>query len=280
MKSIYSSEKLIILIVIAMVFTLFPKYQVKAQEDLSSLISIENQLKEELKKDNIVLKNLDISTEELTIKTTLKTVDDNLAEATIEVTPGSNIMKLFTTEVDELGETLSAEYIIKINEFENDEFEATIVDLVTGEEFEYNSEEGTASFAFLIPIGIAMTPAILTALFHTGAMILVGGAAYVVANQAKRSKDYNHFAAVVQSGTVYHGGGLSKAQAVTRIKSGNDTWSTSSNQAKGVASSANPNGQPINEVDQLNGKPKKGYYYHWHPYKRTPKAHAFYGNPV
>lgn len=49
---------------------------------------------------------------------------------------------------------------------------------------------------------------------------------------------------------------------------------------KKVAAGANTNGSPINEVDQYNGKPKKGYYYHWHPYKRTPKAHAFYGNPV
>lgn len=54
----------------------------------------------------------------------------------------------------------------------------------------------------------------------------------------------------------------------------------SKNQAKKVAAGANTNGSPINEVDQYNGKPKKGYYYHWHPYKRTPKAHAFYGNPV
>ncbi|WP_283107558.1 hypothetical protein [Bacillus cabrialesii] len=41
------------------------------------------------------------------------------------------------------------------------------------------------------------------------------------------------------------------------------------NQAKAVAAGANK-----------NGKPKKGYYYHWHPYKRTPKAHSFYESPV
>ncbi|MED3888791.1 hypothetical protein P4601_02365 [Peribacillus frigoritolerans] len=86
--------------------------------------------------------------------------------------------------------------------------------------------------------------------------------------------------ASVKKGGVYIGKGLSKSQAVARIKSKNDTWSTSSNQAKGVASSANKNGKPINEVDKLNGKPKKGYYWHWHPYKRVPKAHAFYGGPV
>ncbi|GAE95353.1 hypothetical protein JCM21714_4579 [Gracilibacillus boraciitolerans JCM 21714] len=163
---------------------------------------------------------------------------------------------------------------------EYEEFEATIEDVETGEEFSFDSEEGVASFVFLIPLGIVMTPAVLTALFHTGAMIIVGGAAYVVATHANRSKNYSHFAAVVKSGSVYHGGGLSKTKAVARIKSGKDTWSVSSNQAKGVAASANPSGQPINEVDKLNGKPKKGYYYHWHPYKRTPKAHAFYGNPV
>lgn len=125
-----------------------------------------------------------------------------------------------------------------------------------------------------------MSPAVLTALFHTGAMIIVGGSAYVIATQVKKNKNYTHFAATVQSGGVYIGKGLSKSEAVARIKTSKDTWSTSSNQAKGFAASANPNGKPINEVDTYNGKPKKGYYYHWHPYKRTPKAHAFYGGPV
>ena len=68
---------------------------------------------------------------------------------------------------------------------------------------------------------------------------------------------------------------------MARAKSSSkDTWSTSRNQAKGVTASANPSGQPINEVDTYNGKPKKGYYYLWRPYKRTPKAHAYYGGPV
>lgn len=68
-----------------------------------------------------------------------------------------------------------------------------------------------------------MSPAVLTALFHTGAMIIVGGSAYVIATQAKKSKNYYHFAATVKSGGVYIGKGLSKAAAVSRIKSKKDT---------------------------------------------------------
>ncbi|RPJ99255.1 hypothetical protein BSBH6_04086 [Bacillus subtilis] len=64
------------------------------------------------------------------------------------------------------------------------------------------------------------------------------------------------------------------------MKSKGDVYSVSKNQAKAVAASANKNGKPIHEVDKRNGKPKKCYYYHWHPYKRTPKAHSFYGSPV
>ncbi|MFS0766340.1 MULTISPECIES: hypothetical protein [Peribacillus] len=61
------------------------------------------------------------------------------------------------------------------------------------------------------------------------------------------------------------------------MKSKKDTWSVSSNQAQGVAQGANPSGKPFAEVDKMGGKPKKGYYLHWHPYKKTPNAHAFYG---
>ncbi|MDQ7862875.1 hypothetical protein RCO48_23110 [Peribacillus frigoritolerans] len=62
------------------------------------------------------------------------------------------------------------------------------------------SEEGVPSLAFLIPIGLAMSPAVLTALFHTGAMIIVSGTAFVIATQANKSKSYYHFAATVKKG--------------------------------------------------------------------------------
>ena len=59
---------------------------------------------------------------------------------------------------------------------------------------------------------------------------------------------------------------------------GKDVWSRTKADGKKSAQGANMKGEPIYEIDKINSKPKKGYYYHWHPYKRSPKAHSFVGN--
>ncbi|ARD54970.1 hypothetical protein VSS76_03705 [Bacillus safensis] len=89
-------------------------------------------------------------------------------------------------------------------------------------------------------------------------MIVVAGAGYVIATEANkhRNKKYNHYEAVIRGG-VYIGKGISKSQAIARMKSRKDTWSTSRSQSRGVAAAANPKGDPINEVDKYKSKPKK-----------------------
>lgn len=277
-------SKLIILLVFTMIISSIPFNAVFAEENTTDSsvqqTDIADTLEEELEEENISLDNLELTTEELIVETSLETANEESVAATIVVEAGSDIIKVKTEEIDVDGNVMQKEYEVKIEQSSENEIEANFEDVDTGEEYYFDSEEGSASLAFLIPLGLVMTPAVLTALFHTGAMIIVGGSAYVIATQANKSKSYYHFAATVKSGGVYIGKGLSKSSAVARIKSGKDTWSTSSNQAKGVARAANPSGQPINEVDTRYGKPRKGYYYHWHPYKRTPKAHAFYGGPV
>ncbi|MFD6438538.1 SAR2788 family putative toxin [Peribacillus sp. NPDC060186] len=283
-----SLNKIIILLVFSMIVSLLPVHHPKAEEHLLKTTVEENvigeALEDELSEENISVENFEITTDELVLETSLENAEGQTTKVTVEVEPGADHITLFTEELNETGDKVLKEYTANIEDIkyeeENEALEAVIEDVETGEIFNYNSEDGVPSLVFLIPIGLAMSPAVLTALFHTGAMIIVGGTAFVIATQANKSKSYYHFAASVKKGGVYIGKGLSKSQAVARIKSKNDTWSTSSNQAKGVASSANKNGKPINEVDKLNGKPKKGYYWHWHPYKRTPKAHAFYGGPV
>ncbi len=281
-------NKIIILLVFSMIVSLLPVNHTKAEEHLLKTTVeksvIGEALEDELSEENISVENFEISTDELVLETSLENAEGQTSKVTVEVEPGAEHISLFTEELNETGDKVLKEYKANIKDIkygaENEALEAIIEDVETGKLFNYNSEEGVPSLAFLIPIGLAMSPAVLTALFHTGAMIIVSGTAFVIATQANKSKSYYHFAATVKKGGVYIGKGLSKSKAVARIKSKNDTWSTSSNQAKGVASSANKNGKPINEVDKLNGKPKKGYYWHWHPYKRTPKAHAFYGGPV
>ncbi|KIL22540.1 hypothetical protein B4134_0196 [Bacillus safensis] len=282
-------SKIIILLVFFLVASLFPNNHTKAEEIDNNMIVdeevVSEMLEDSLSEENISVDNFEISNDELVLDTSMNDAEGNKVEATLNVEPGAGSFNLTTREFNEVGEEISNEYEIKINQFKDDEFEATFEDVETEEIFTYNSEEGTASFAFLIPVGIAISPAVMAALFHTGAVIVVAGTGYVIATQAnkhrsKNKKKYNHFQAVIKNGGVYVGKGLSKSKAIARMKSKKDIWSISSNQAKGVAAGANRSGKPINEVDKYKNKPKKGHYYHWHPYKRTPKAHSFYGGPV
>lgn len=174
------------------------------------------------------------------------------------------------------------EYEITITHLESDRIAFTYVDSETGDVHTYDSTKVTASIAPAIPLGIAISASLFSALAKTAAVIIVGGAAYLVASEAipkvnknKKKKQYNHFAAVISKSNkkLYIGKGLSRSAAIKRAKSSKDVWSVSKNQAKAVAQGANKNGKPIHEID----KNKKGKYYHWHPYKRTPKMHSFYG---
>ncbi|ODG91495.1 hypothetical protein BED47_07525 [Gottfriedia luciferensis] len=280
-------RKMINLFIVSLVFTviigIFPNLSVKAAEvEEATINTIQENLQQTLKDENIIVEDLDITSSNLSLSTSLKDATGDVNKVEVEIVPGKSYITVNSEEVTELGKKESKKYKIDLAHMQLNEnsFKGIFTDVDTKQKFSYDTELGTASLIFLIPIGIVMTPAILTALFHTGAMIIVGGAAYVIATQAKKDKKYSHFSATVKSGGVYIGKGLSKSEAVTRLKSNKDTWSISKNQAKGVAASANPTGQPLHEVDKLNGKPKKGYYYHYHPAMRTPKSHAFYGGPV
>lgn len=51
-------------------------------------------------------------------------------------------------------------------------------------------------------------------------------------------------------------------------------------ESRQVAAVADKSGKPIHELDKVNGKPKKGYYWNWHSANRTAKAHSFYRIPA
>ncbi|MEF2096262.1 hypothetical protein V3595_16475 [Bacillus sp. CFBP9009] len=279
-------------LIFLLLFTLFISILPNKMSAHSESIIGEEQIKElqdniesELLDENIELEGFDLSSEELVLEASVENALGESGFIKVVVEPGGGFITLYTEEVNESSELESKEYQVPLSELEystldNEIENVTIIDTDTGEEFNYNSEKGNPSLAFLIPIGIAMSPAVLTALFHTGAMIIVGGSAFVIATQAKKDKKYSHFQATVKSGGVYIGKGLSKSAAISRMKSKKDTWSVSSNQAQSVAQGANTLGKPFAEVDKKDNKPRKGYYWHWHPYKKSPNAHAFYGGPV
>lgn len=102
---------------------------------------------------------------------------------------------------------------------------------------------------------------------------MVAAAKSIASIMKSPKRKYNHYRAVLKDYKLYLGSGLSRTNAIKRAKSKKDVWSVSKNQAKEVARGANKNGLPIHEIDQN----RKGKYFHYHPYKRTPKMHSFYG---
>lgn len=197
---------------------------------------------------------MDFSNEDDIVTIEAETTDEEigLVQARFEIETGADHFSVFITE-----DNVEKEYKVELTALSSDVVKGNFTDVETGETYDLDSTEGQASFVFLIPVGIVMTEAALTALYATGAMIIVGGAAYVGANKAKKSKKYNHFKATVKGGSVYIGAGLSRSKAVAWFKKGKDLYSVSSNQAKAVAAATNNSGKPYNEVDRKNGKPKK-----------------------
>ena len=147
-----------------------------------------------------------------------------------------------------------------------------------------NYIDPSGHFAIAIPIGIVITKTALSALLYAGGTVIVGGSAYIVASKAKKNKKYEYFCAFLekgnQEGDLYIGKGISSGEAKRRMRRGQDIWTVTSRLAKKAASSLSK-GSPIREVDKdKKGRPKKGHYWHYHPAKRKPKVHAFYGNAV
>lgn len=145
-------SKIIILLVFFLVASLFPNNHTKAEEIDNNMIVdeevVSEMLEDSLSEENISVDNFEISNDELVLDTSMNDAEGNKVEATLNVEPGADSFNLTTREFNEVGEEISKEYEIKINQFKDDEFEATFEDVETEEIFTYNSEEGTASFAF------------------------------------------------------------------------------------------------------------------------------------
>ncbi|MEJ9282185.1 hypothetical protein [Ureibacillus thermosphaericus] len=192
------------------------------------------------------------------------------------------------------------EYIVEVEEATKEGVIAKFTDTDNNEEYIYNSVDASPSFAFVIPVGISLGGALIESLIGLGLAIIIGGVAYISFSEfyEKNDKKHNHYEAVLNGDGLFIGGGLSKSKAVSRLKSGKDTWSTTKSNAQTIAKEASPISKAIGpEIDKgKNGLPKVGYFYHYHvakeknssgEYIRLPGkekknqngVHAFYGTP-
>ncbi|MFS0891576.1 hypothetical protein [Peribacillus frigoritolerans] len=202
---------------------------------------------------------------------------------------GDNIINVFSET--ELGEY--TKYEIKLTTLTEDSLEADVTNLNTGEEVsvDFNNEEFTTS-AFWIPaLGVVATASMLqllavsvgaTTLIYLaaqGLLSLKAGALWVagkVANDNTKNKRYVHYEAMRTSNSkgLWVGPGRSKSKAISRLKSGLDTWSIGSSNALSIAKGASPTGRYRFDSAHTAGKGKRTFA-HYHPHEYG--THSFYG---
>ncbi|MCR8745756.1 hypothetical protein [Romboutsia lituseburensis] len=243
--------------------------------------SMEKELQNNLQNDNIHVENLDFVDNNFTVDISIDTIDKDTIDTKLEIEPGSDEITIISEEVSESGQIVTNKYTTTVEEINKNEGDITFINEDETKEYIYNKYSGYASNPLAIPLGLEIGAAAWALLVKYGHVIVALGIAFVLDSKAPKSKKYNHYMAKLSNGNLYIGKGLTRAEATAQMMIERDVWSHTSDLAKKVAVAVSKSGQGINEVDKdKKGKPKKGYYYHWHPKERKPKAHSFYGKPV
>lgn len=177
---------------------------------------------------------------------------------------------------------LYKDYKIEVETATEDKIEANFIDIETGEEYNVNSDNLQASFAFLIPLGVIIGEALLSHLIAIGLAVTIAGITYTAVKEvsSKLKKDkHKHYMAMITRGDLYIGNALSRSQAVSRIKStdtkNNNVWSVSYTDAASLAREAGGNRTPVGPERDRGKTSAEGYYQHFHLYNRTG-GHSFY----
>lgn len=209
-------------------------------------------------------KNID--EEEIVTDKELPLDELNSAKVVLDINLDEGNVTLDSTLLDEDGNKHIKKYNVLIDEANKDSVKATFVDTETGKKYVYDSEELSASWAIAIPIGINIGRALLATLFAAGAAITIGGVTYIAYKEfKKKKKSYSHYMASRQKSGLFIGNGLSKKNAVKRLKKQLDTWSTSKRNAQTIAKQASPISKIVGAEIDKNGK---GKHYHYHPADR------------
>ncbi|EJV59115.1 SAR2788 family putative toxin [Bacillus cereus] len=237
-------------------------------------------LAEELVQDENI-EVLENNSEKVEVQTEVETVE---GDATVSAAwdKADNTFTVKSIEKDANGNEVEKEYRVNVEEATDEVFKATFTDLKTNESFEVDSMEAHASLAFLLPIAGVIGQGLVSHLIAIGAAVVIAGATYTVVGKVAaelRKKKYDHYAAVLTKGDLYIGGSISKATAVSRLKSSdkknNNVWSKSYALAATVAKDAGNGRTPIGPERDKGKTSAEGYYFHFHIHNRTG-GHSFY----
>ncbi|WP_394514284.1 SAR2788 family putative toxin [Priestia aryabhattai] len=303
MKSSLFKQIVSVLLATVLIIGLIPRNNVFATEDTSTSNINEEQIQDMLDDKDTKIEN---TKDELSIETNVSFDDETYDSSEEESSPESdeplsitdanvtltlnhetNEITVSSIEKDEDGNEQVKEYNVSINNASEDGIDAKFIDTDSGESYKVDTNELQASFIwFAIPIGVAIGEALLSHLISIGLATVISGVTYLAISEfMKRPKSYNHYMAYIdKKGKFWVGNGISKAKAISRLKSKQNTWSTSKSNAQTVAKGASPISKAVGpEIDKYGS----GKLYHYHPvtgYKngksiRLESAHAFYGSP-
>lgn len=233
----------------------------------------EARLIESLASEGITVEDLTQAADEIVVATSsaLGSGVPVHAVTAVDISESSAVVSTTSSDAD-----YQTQYEVQILEMNADLAVFDIRDAQTGEATRYSSEDGHQS-AIPLVLGVALAATILQRLLAAAAAVVVGGLTYVLASEAisaikRNGSNYQHFRASIISGLLYLSDGLSLVAAIQWGRSGNDTWSRSEAGARAVARGIKAGRLPVGP--EVHGP---GNYLHFHPEKRAPSMHAFFG---
>lgn len=235
--------------------------------------AIEGVLREELVGDGLNLNDLRISHDRIAVQ--VNNIDSSSEQYIVELFFGTNRGNISELNMGKAGGG-SSNIPFTIDESSQVSFE--------GGDRSADSHQGKA---LALPVFIILSAKVMEALILAGLIILVAGLVYILVTEfiprleaalQQNRKLPRHFMAVRHDRGIFAGPGLTFGEAVIHGKSGGDTWSYDGRKAaRAIARTVHAGKKPIGPEKDKHGKNK---YCHFHPYKKSPPMHAFYGVPT
>lgn len=181
---------------------------------------------------------------------------------------------------DSLSRNISGEatehYSVFVDEADPNTREIEGVSLVSSDGMEYDLSTSQSRIGFVLPIGIAISYALVEALLIISCAIIIGGVAYIVAEQAmsaiKKQSEYKYYQAVIRTGSIYIGNGISTPTAKSVMGRNSKTdgvFAVSAQYARGLCDSLGGY-----RFDPAHGS-TSGFWDHYHC-TIYPNAHCWY----
>lgn len=208
------------------------------------------------------------------------TLDKKTNEITMKSIEKSKNIALAALDIN----TKEKNYKVKVNDLRNPdkegEISATIIDNDSKKEYKIENNKVKAQWAAVIPLIELLGPEILEFLGEMGYLIIIGGATFSIATTIMAEltqKSDRYYRAEFRYGTVYVGPAISFAEAVSRVSSGNNIMCKYDSDAYTIAYRVHPNytTPPVGPEIDYGKEYTPGYFYHYHPYGRTPNSHAW-----